>query len=507
MSAHAIRNALAKRQKRAPRHKLPQVAGLGVAMNREARVDVEAPPLPMPGVQPRQIDDFGLSEPLAPRRGLYLPVRAKFAIALTIGLAWAALSIWLSLHWLDDLSDVLGRPLALFVIAFIAYVPGFMNAFLISSILMDRRPERRQLDRYPGISILVACYNEEANIAATIGSLAGQNYAGAMQVLILDDGSTDGTVAAAVAAIASAVLKPGHRIEVIHGERNIGKAGVLNRGLALSTHHLVITIDGDSWVYDDAVQRIVERYVADPPGTRAVAGAVLVRNSRENWLTRVQEWDYFHGIAAVKRMQSMYHGTLVAQGAFSLYDRQALVDVGGWPECVGEDIVVSWALLERGHRIGYCEDAIVFTSVPDRLGQFAKQRKRWSRGLLEAFKMHPRLLVKARLTLIFIWWNVLFLPLDLVYTFAFVPGVILALFGHYYIAGMMTLLVLPLAALWNGFIYRVQHKMFKRQDLNVRRNLSGFFMYVLVYSMILQPICVWGYAAEILGLRKRWGTK
>src|SRR3546814_17220536 len=65
----------------------------------------------------------------------------------------------------------------------------------------------------------------------------------------------------------------------------------------------------------------------------------------------VQEWDYFHGIAAVKRMQSMYHGTLVAQGAFSLYDRKALEDVGGWPECVGEDIVVSWALLERGHRI------------------------------------------------------------------------------------------------------------------------------------------------------------
>ncbi len=461
--------------------------------------------LPDSGSSP--VADFGLSEPLAPRQGFYLPVRAKFVIAMTIGLAWAALSVWLSLQWLDDLSELLGRPLALFVIAFIAYVPGFMNAFLISSILMDRRPERRQLDHYPGISILVACYNEGPNIAATIGSLADQGYAGAMQVLILDDGSTDGSVAAAEAAIAAAALKPGHRIEIIRGRHNVGKAGVLNRGLALCRHDIVITIDGDSWVYHDAVQRLVERYVADPPNTRAVAGAVLVRNSRENWLTRVQEWDYFHGIAAVKRMQSMYHGTLVAQGAFSLYDRQALVEVGGWPECVGEDIVVTWALLERGYRIGYCEDAIVFTSVPDRLIQFARQRKRWSRGLLEAFKMHPRLLVKARLTLIFIWWNVLFLPLDLVYTLAFIPGVVLALFGYYYLAGVMTLLVLPLAALWNGFIYRVQHTMFKRQDLEVRRNLSGFFMYVLGYSMILQPICVWGYASELLGLRKRWDTK
>ncbi|MGV8931984.1 MAG: glycosyltransferase [Luteimonas sp.] len=450
---------------------------------------------------------LGLSEPLEPWRGFYVPIRAKFAIALTAALVWTAFSVWLSLLWLDDLSRLLGLPLALFVITFVAYVPGFMNAFLIASILMDRRPERRHLDHYPGISILVACYNEEASIAATIGSIAAQGYSGAMQVFILDDGSTDGSLAAAEAAIAGAAFKHGHAIEVIRGGRNIGKAGVLNRGLALCTHDIIITIDGDSWVYDDAIQRLVERYIADPPNTRAVAGAVLVRNSRENWLTRVQEWDYFHGIAAVKRMQSMYHGTLVAQGAFSLYDRQALVDVGGWPECVGEDIVVSWALLEQGHRIGYCEDAIVFTSVPDQLVQFAQQRKRWSRGLLEAFKLHPRLLAKPRLTLIFIWWNVLFLPLDLVYTFAFIPGIVLALFGHYYLAGVMTLLVLPLAAVWNGFIYRVQHTMFKRQDLKVRRNLGGFFMYVLGYSMILQPICVWGYLSELLGLRKHWGTK
>lgn len=480
---------------------------LHTSVNREVNLAPSVAPTAIPTPAPSLAQEYGLSEPLAPRRGFYVPIRAKFIIALTVALAWTAMSVWLSLLWLDELSGLLGLPLTLFVITFIAYVPGFMNAFLITSILMDRRPERRHLDQYPGISILVACYNEEASIAATIGSIAAQGYSGEMQVFILDDGSTDNSLAVAEAAIAGAALKDGHTIELIRGVKNTGKSGVLNRGLTMCAHDIIITIDGDSWVYDDAIQRIVERYIADPPNTRAVAGAVLVRNSRNNWLTRVQEWDYFHGIAAVKRMQSMYHGTLVAQGAFSLYDRQSLVDVGGWPECVGEDIVVSWALLEQGHRIGYCEDAIVFTSVPEQLSQFAQQRRRWSRGLLEAFKMHPRLLIKPRLTLIFIWWNVLFLPLDLVYTFAFIPGIVLALFGHYYLAGLMTLLVLPLAALWNGFIYRVQHTMFKRQDLNVRRNLSGFFMYVLGYSMILQPICVWGYISELLGVRKHWGTK
>jgi len=443
--------------------------------------------------------------PTGPR--IYVPVRAKFALALTIASAWCAFSVYLSLRWVHDLSALIGLPLAVLVIAFIAYVPGFMNAFLLTTIALDRRPQRRALDHYPRVSVLIACYNEADNVADTIRSLAVQSYPGELEILILDDGSTDATAANAQAAIDAVVPRAGHRFRVVGGAATAGKAAVLNRGLKIAASDLVMTIDGDTWVHHDAVQRIVERYRSDPPETRAVAGAVLVRNSRRNWLTRTQEWDYFHGIAAVKRMQSMYHGTLVAQGAFSLYDRAALEDVGGWPECVGEDIVVSWALLERGHRIGYCEDAVIFTNVPDRLAQFARQRKRWSRGLIEAFAHHPRLLFKPRLSLLFIWWNVLFLPLDLVYTFAFIPGIVMALFGYYYIAGVMTLAVLPLAGLWNLLIFRVQNAMFKAQKLRVRHNLGGFVFYVLGYSLLMQPVCVWGYVAELLGLSKRWGTK
>lgn len=443
----------------------------------------------------------------ADRGGPYISVTLKFLVSLAVAIAWTSFSVWASMQWLNELANVIGRLLATFVITFIAYVPGFMNAFLITTILLDRRPKRRIPDRYPDLSILVACYNEAASIAETIQSLAQQEYPGQFEVLILDDGSTDDSIAIARTAIAAAGVIPRHEFRIVEGHSNTGKAAVLNRGLALCTASVVLTIDGDSWVYEDAVRRLVERYLADPPGTAAVAGAVLVRNSRTNWLTMAQEWDYFHGIAAVKRMQSMYHGTLVAQGAFSLYERAALVEVGGWPECVGEDIVVTWALLERGYRIGYCEDALLFTTVPERLRQFALQRRRWSRGLMEAFRHHFRLLAAPRLTTLFIWWNLLFLPLDLVYTFAFLPGLVLALFGYFYIAGVLTLLVLPLAAVWNYFIFRVQRRMFKRQDLQVRRNIGGFLFYVLAYSMLMQPVCVWGYLSELLGLRKRWDTK
>ncbi|SPU44449.1 Poly-beta-1,6-N-acetyl-D-glucosamine synthase [Brevundimonas diminuta] len=446
----------------------------------------------------------GLSHPY---RRLYLPVPAKFILALTLAIAWTALSVWLSQRWLADLASVSNWVFALIAIGFIAYVPGFMNAFLLGTLMFDRRPPRIRPTTYPAVSVLVAAYNEASGIRDTLTSLAHQTYPGSYEILILNDGSTDDTVAVARRAIAELDFPPNAAVRVLDYSVNAGKAAVLNRGLKEARHDLIVTIDGDSWVREDGLAQIVERLLTDPSSTQAIAGAVMVRNSRENFLTRSQEWDYFHGIAAVKRMQSMYHGTLVAQGAFSLYRREALEQVGGWPECVGEDIVVSWALLEKGYRIGYAEDALAFTNVPTRFKQFALQRKRWSRGLIEAFKAHGGLLLKPRLTTIFIWWNLCFLPLDLVYTFVFIPGLVLAMFGIFWIAGPLTLAVLPLAALWNIFIFRIQRRMFHSEGLKVRRNFGGFLFYALGYSLVMQPVCVWGYGAELLGMWKKWDTK
>lgn len=426
---------------------------------------------------------------------------------MAIAVLWVAFSAWLAQAWLDQLSAEIGWPGAYLAITFIAFVPGFMNAFLLSTMLFDRRPERRPPDVYPPLTVLIAAYREEAAIGDTLRSLAEQNYPGALQVLVLDDGSTDKTAAVVNALLPTLALPPRYAIRLVRFPRNRGKAAVLNDGLAMADHALVVTLDSDCLLRADAMAQLVERYLSDPPGTRAVAGAVLVRNSRQNLLTRAQEWDFFHGIAAVKRMQSMYHGTLVAQGAFSLYDRDAVRAAGGWPAVVGEDIVLSWALLRSGARIGYAEDALAFTNVPETLRQFARQRIRWSRGLIEAFKAHGGLLVKPRLTLIFIWWNLLFLPMDIVFTFVFIPGLIAAMFGIYWIAGPLTLTLLPLAALWNVVIFRVQRRMFRREGLKVRRNVTGLLFYTLIYTILLQPVCVWGYVTELLGRRKAWGTR
>lgn len=431
----------------------------------------------------------------------YLPVRWKFGLASTAALLWAALAVLAAQPWLDELGTVVGPVPAHLAIFGIAVLPGFMNAFLVASLLMDRRPGFVPSDGpLPGISILVAAYNEAENIAATVQSIAAQRYPGPLQVVVIDDGSTDGT-AERLAALSHPWL------EVIRLERNGGKARALNAGLERARFGLTITVDGDSLLYRNALSNLVRRYLSDPVGTKVVAGAVLVRNSRRNLLTRTQEWDYFHGIAAVKRVQSLYQGTLVAQGAFSLYETSLLRRLGGWPATVGEDIVLTWRILAQGHRVGYAENACLFTNVPERWGQFFRQRQRWARGMIEAFKAHPELLLQPRMSTMFIWWNLFFPYLDLVYTLVFLPGLVLACFGLYWIAGPVTLLVLPLALLVNGLMFRVQTRMFVEQGLKVRRNPVGFVFYALLYSLVLQPACVLGYLDEILNRAKRWGTK
>jgi biofilm PGA synthesis N-glycosyltransferase PgaC len=436
-----------------------------------------------------------------------MPVRIKFAIALLVALAWTLFSVWLSVRWMDELGAATHWLFALIAITFIAYVPGFMNAFMVATLLLDRRPPRVVQAHYPGVTILIAAYEEEEAIGHTIESIAQEDYPGPLEVLVLNDGSRDGTAEAARAAVERVDFAPHVVVRIINFPRNRGKAAVLNSGLAEARHDLIVTIDGDTRLRSDALTDIVERLLSDPPDTMAVAGAVLVRNSRETLMTGAQEWDYFHGIAAVKRMQSMYHGTLVAQGAFSVYRKEALQAVGGWPECVGEDIVLTWAMLKRGWRIGYAEDAVVFTNAPATFKQFSLQRKRWSRGLVEALHHHEDLLFKPRMTTIFIWWNLLFMPLDLVYSFVFIPGVVAAMFGIYWIAGPMTLAVLPLAGLWNMIIYRTQSRMARRQGIELNHNFAGLFFYLLVYTVMMQPVCVWGYASELAGMRKKWGTK
>ena len=105
----------------------------------------------------------------------------------------------------------------------------------------------------------------------------------------------------------------------------------------------------------------------------------------------MQQWDYRLGINGVKRMQASYNSALVAQGAFSAYWTDDLRAVGGWPDAIGEDIVLTWTMMLSRGLVQYEPLALATTVVPPPLGRLMSQRSRWARGMCEGFAPIPRI--------------------------------------------------------------------------------------------------------------------
>ena len=256
----------------------------------------------------------------------------------------------------------------------------------------------------------------------------------------------------------------------------------------------------------EALKRCVARLMVSPPSTVAVAGAVFVRNSRKNLLTQAQEWDYFLGIASIKRQQGLFQGTLVAQGAFSIYKTDPVKEVGGWPDRIGEDIVLTWAMMDKGAGVTYEKTAVAFTDAPETMKAFAKQRRRWARGMIEGLREYGPALIKGRRAYAHsILVDYVFPYVDLVYSIAFPVGIILAVFfGIYAIVGPLTLLVLPLNMILSGIMFKLSRESFEEVGLRVRHNFKGFFSYLLLYQLFMSPVSVVGYVQELFKTKRNW---
>lgn len=433
------------------------------------------------------------------KKKLYIIVPTKFLICHIFALIWTVFAIYISINWINDLSKIITLPVTIIIITGIAYLPGYLNMFLIASLIIDKQPQLKNEYPLDDITILIAARNESDTIANTLRCIANQDYMGKCKIIVIDNGSTDETSSNAIKVAAKLNID----VLVIR-EDNPGKYNALNTGLDNTITDLVITLDADTLLHKSAVRYLVARIKSAPSEICAVAGCMLARNSRDNLLTRMQEWDYFLGIASIKRMQGLYQGVLVAQGAFSIYKAKNVKEVHGWPNAIGEDIVLTWNLLNKGW-ITYFEPlALAFTDVPTTLYSFSSQRSRWARGMIEAIKEikpweQPKIYIKYLTSV-----NLIMPYLDFVYTFCWIPGLILAFCGIYWIVGPMTLLVLPLTFISYAILYKYQLFVFKNLNLKVRKNIFGFIFFVLFYQMIMSPVSVWGYLQEFFKLKRKW---
>ncbi len=433
-----------------------------------------------------------------------------FTTAFAFTIAYVTLAVYLSGPWRSDLSSAIGPIAAWLIPTLLAYIPALIIGFLAFTLIFARYrspvlhpPEGDWPDgEWPPVTIVIAAWNEEDAIVPTLEGIGRLSYPGPIEVVLADNNSTDRT--------AELGEQAARRLELCYRrvfESGMGKYRALNAALETVSTPLVVSVDADTYVHRDALGYLIDRVTSRPQGQHvsACAGALAPANATANFLTRMQQWDYRLGINGVKRMQSAYNSTLVAQGAFSAYWTEDLRAVGGWPDAIGEDIVLTWDLMASRGIVAYEPTALSFTTVPEKLRRFMSQRSRWARGMIEGIhanppRRQPRVLAKLVSGIDYL------VPLiDIGYIFFWVPGAILFIFGYPLIVSWWSMLVIPITLFLYDVLRRWQERfVFTRLDVDLEPDRRGFLAYLFLYQPVISVAALRGYAQYVTGAARIW---
>ena len=289
----------------------------------------------------------------------------------------------------------------------------------------------------PPITVLAPAYNEELTCVESVRSLLTLDYP-RHEIIVINDGSTDGTIQRLVSAfelsprprLATAEI-PAARIREVYQSRaypnlwvldkvNGGKADALNAGVNHCNTPLLCAVDADTLLERDALTRIVRPFLEDSR-TVAVGGKIRVINDctvrsgivteaklPKNFLASLQTVEYLRAFLVGRVGWAALNASLVISGAFGLFHRGSVVDVGGYGskrttgETVGEDmeLVVRMKRLftdwGRPCKIDFVPDSVAWTEVPESYRVLGRQRDRWQRGLIESLTRHRKMLFNPK---------------------------------------------------------------------------------------------------------------
>jgi cellulose synthase/poly-beta-1,6-N-acetylglucosamine synthase-like glycosyltransferase len=277
-----------------------------------------------------------------------------------------------------------------FLWAFMIVATGLivLRTVVVIFLATFSRP-KRELDTFaPPVSVLIAAYNEEKVIGGTLRSVLANDHAGELEVLVVDDGSQDGT---SVAVEAIAATDP--RVRLVR-QTNMGKAVALRRGLSQLRHELVVFLDADTHVQRDTLRHLVQPL--QDSEIVAVSGHAKVGNLR-SFIARCQSLEYTCGFNLDRRAYDRWNCITVVPGAISAMRRSAITRAGGLSlDTLAEDTDLTLSLHRGKGRIAYVPQAIAWTEAPETLKALARQRFRWAYGTLQCLCKHRDLVFNWR---------------------------------------------------------------------------------------------------------------
>ncbi|WP_242392434.1 glycosyltransferase family 2 protein [Anaeromyxobacter oryzisoli] len=327
-----------------------------------------------------------------------------------------------------------------FLAYFVALNLSYLALNLVSLGVIKRDADARAsllLPRFfsqlePPVSVIVPAFNEEATIAGTIRCLLQLEYP-ELEIVVVNDGSTDGTLDVLVRELDLVRFPEAYRVSVpstpvrgvyrslrhrnvrVLDKENGGKADAMNAGINAARYPLFCAVDGDSVLQRDSLTRVVRPFLEDPTtiacggtirvvnGCRVVDGFMEEVGLPRGWVARVQVIEYLRAFLFGRLGWAPLNALPNVSGAFGVFRRTAVIAAGGYrTDTVGEDMELVLRLhrlhhLEgRPYRISFVPDPICWTEVPETLRGLRAQRIRWHRGLLESLVCNWRLLLHPR---------------------------------------------------------------------------------------------------------------
>jgi cellulose synthase/poly-beta-1,6-N-acetylglucosamine synthase-like glycosyltransferase len=343
------------------------------------------------------------------------------------------------------------------------------TALAFSELRHARQEERRSNANWmigaksiPGISMLVPAYNEELTIVENIRSLLTLRYP-RYEIIVVNDGSKDGTARAVIEAfklerveLRRPHLAPCREIRGIyrHGDypdllfidkENGGKSDALNAAMNYARHPLVCGVDADSLLDHNSLLKAARPFVERPRTLIAVGGTIRIANGCEvhggmvvneaaprRLLPLFQVVEYLRAFLIARLAFSRMNTVSIISGAFGLFKRSAVLQVGGYTHgTVGEDMELIVKLHRHFRELGepynilFVPDPVCWTEAPESLGILRRQRTRWQRGLCEVLWRHREMFLNPRYGRIGTLGLPMFLVFDIVGPFFDLLGLIL----------------------------------------------------------------------------------
>jgi cellulose synthase/poly-beta-1,6-N-acetylglucosamine synthase-like glycosyltransferase len=356
----------------------------------------------------------------------------------------------------------------------------------------------------PKVSCIVTCYAEGEAVKSTIDSLAEQVYDGEIEIIAVVDGAVQNALTYKVAKAAAKACKvPKRTVVVLPKWQRGGRVSTLNAGLHVASGEIVLNVDADTSFDNDMLSQVIPYF--EDPDVPALGGALRVRNVNQSLLTRMQAIEYLISMQGGKTGLAQWNLLNNISGAFGVFRREFLIQIGGWDTHTAEDLDLTVRIKQYfrrfpNWRIPFATLAIGHTDAPASLHDLVLQRLRWDGDLLFLyFRKHwpafsPKLLGTGTFiyTLLYGFLQNILLPIVIViytvsifiqYPWQFTLTVYIAIYGLY-LATIVFLYLLVLLAISERPV----------ADLK----LAPWLLLYPLYALFMRLVCLFALINEIV---------